>query len=717
MHEFARKIVRSFYFFASLSLAACGGSNSATAPASGVAVTGSVAAPSASASAGKQTTLQSIVKRTLAAASGTQTNTSAPGTLAVGAGVTVNLIQIDNTGIQVGGVIATSTTDSSGNYTLTAPAGFTPGPTYVVQAALSGSTLQAFVTSTTANVDPYTQTTVALVTGSVVASGGSLATVSAKDITTIQQTVLANSGNITVSSTTTAAQMTAALQQTVKNDVETNNVVSSIAAQGSITGTVVDATGNPVTGIQMLVRRFGDQSTMAMTRTGADGTYSVHVPAGDYIVGAMNDGTASTAASQWWTAAGTGATSMFKASKVSVAAAAVTTNFNLPAGGRLSGTITASDTGLPLAGIQVSLCDFASGQTLMFVKTLPDGTMTFNVPAGDYYLSARNNTLQPYATTEIGGGSNKTQAQKITVAAGSAQNGAMALLPGYQISGTVSDPIANAPVTGIPVRFQDNSAGGAGAEAVRTAMDGTYHMWVKPGMYNVITRGQNALVDVTTASATQDFSAAVGQITAVLRDPSGNPLSQVNVYLYDNSGTTPTLNMVSFEISNSDGTVTVYTTTQSSVKLGFTVDDGEMIGSAVYTSSGSATLSSIANGSPIAVPTAGTTTALGNIALPNGTILTGIVKKGGNPAPNTMIQVRVGGRGGGARLLNVRTMVDGSYQVSLPANSTITRVCAFDVNTSCPNTGSGSGTGSNYAFFDAIAMTATGTTVRQDFAY
>jgi hypothetical protein len=646
---------------------------------------------------------------------------SNPGVAAVGSGITVNLIQIDSSGAQVGSVIATTTTDINGNYTLSVPANFTPGPSYVVQAVTGSATIQSFATSTTVTVDPYTQATVSLVTGTVGTTGSSIATVTPATISAVQETVLTSAGNVSTTSTSTTALVTA-LQQAVANDVESSNIVNSITAKGGISGTVLDPTGAPVVGAQILVRTFGNQVTQATVRTASDGTYTVSVPAGSYIVGVMNDTTTSMAASAWWSATGN-QISQFKASKIVVNSSLVTANFNLVAGGRLTGTVTASDTDAPLSGIQAALCDFASGQTLMFVKTQPSGVVTINVAPGTYYISMRNNTLQPYATQEVGGGNNMTTAHPLTVTAGSSQQGAMALVPGHQLSGLVSDP-ATGPVPGMVVRFQDYSASGAGAESVRTANDGTYRMWLRPGAYNVITRGQEVVhISLVSGSVVQNFSAAVGQINMLLQDTNGNPLSQVFAYLFD--GTTN--GQLSFEVSNSDGTVTLFTTgPTTSVKVNFTIDDGEFIGSSTYSAANTASAVPIANGLVVTAPATGAAINLGNISLPAGAILQGVATVGGVPTGNVMIQVRVNGTNGAARLVTERTRFDGSYQISLPAGITLGRVIAYKAGLGLPNIfgssgvpgfiGIGSGP-NNYEYFDNVILTVAGTTVTQNFAY
>ena len=725
-------------------LAACGSTNT---PA-GAGISGTVATPVSTAinQAGPKAGLLGLASPLAATV-----NTSAPNTTPLGAGIAVKLIQIDGNGAQVGDVIATGTTDASGQYILRAPYGFVPGPSFVVQAAIaSGKTLQAFVTSATANIDPYTQTTVALVTGSL--AGASPSTLTAADITTVQQTVLTGSGNITLAAGASAADMATALTANVKNDVESSNIVTNLAAATGIAGTVTGPDGAPVAGAQILVRTYGNQITAAMTRTDASGAYTVHVAAGDYIIGAINDTTTSTAASTWWTSSSTPATSQFKAEKVTVASSTLTRNFTLAAGARLAGTITTSDTSQPLAGIVVTLVDFVSGQTLMYITTQPDGTFSFNVAPGTYYVSARNSTLQPYATAVYitgtpTGGSNKCLATGVTLAAGDSKTGAMTLEPGHQISGLVSDPTTG-PVGGMVVRFQDASsaAGGAGAESMRTGKDGTYHLWVQPGTYSIFTRGQYHLgLDVTQADQVQNFKAAVGQVDATLQDPSGNPISQAMVYLYppsiQSSPSSRAGNELyspdspfaynqaqSWEISNSDGTVSLYLPaalgggTMSSVHMGFMIDDGEMFGTSIYAGTGvTAATEALGSGSAIVVPALGATTSLGTITLPAGAVLSGTVTRQTTnvPLPNIKVQVRMGGISGSNAMFTTRTMSDGTYSLSLPAGKTLDYVIAFPAAGSVsPNPVIGTPVSpNNYAFAAAVQMGAAGTTKTLNFNF
>ena len=710
----------------------------------GPAISGTVATPVSSAitQTGPRTALAD-----LATPLGAAVNTTAPNTTPLGAGVTVNLIQIDGNGHQVGGVLATTTTDASGNYTLTAPYGFVPGPSYVAQAVLgTTTTLLSFVTGTTANINPYTQTTVGLVTGSL--AGASPSTLRPADITAVQQTVLTGSGNITLPAGSSATAMASALTANVKNDVEANNIVTNLAAATGITGSVTGPDGNPVAGVQILVRTFGNQVTAAMTRTDASGTYTVHVAAGDYIIGAINDTATSTAASTWWASGGAQATSQFKATKVTVAASGnVTKNFTLQAGARLAGSITTSDSGQPLAGIVVTLVDFVSSQTLMNVTTLPDGTFTFNVAPGSYYVSARNSTLQPYATAvwlsgTPTGGANKCLASPAILVAGDSKSGAMTLEPGHQISGLVSDPTTG-PVAGMVLRLQDGSATGAGAfaESMRTGQDGTYKIWVQPGIFNLFCRGQQKMqLDARQANQVQNFAAAVSQISTTLQDPSGNPVSQAQVYLYPRNNaivaSADPLAVVQYnqaqgwEISNSDGTVTLYAPAPiGNVEMAFNIDDGEMYGTSIYAGPGQPAVApslSRGNAAQITGLAVGTPIILPAITIPAGAVLSGnVADPTGAPRANAKVQIRIGNfTTGNYQLATTRTMSDGSYSLSLPANALLAGVVAFPASYNVGNNGSPQLTGSspaslagNYAYATNVQMGVAGSSKTLNFNF
>ena len=643
---------------------------------------------------------------------------------ALGAGITVNLIQINSSGVQQGGVLATATTDASGNYSLSAPANFVFGPSYVVRAVVPTTivTISNFVTGATANIDPYTQASVALITG----SGANLSTLGSTNVLAIQGTVYSNMGNVPSSATATADVLTALTTAMTKDD-EANNTVVNLASSTYITGHVYSGagTGTPLAGIGVKVCTYSGLVLMGVTHTDALGYFKVNVPPGDYVVGAMNTTTTSFAASGWWTTGGVAVLSQFKAGKVTVPSSGLaTSDFHLIEGGRLRGTLTGNTGGtiVSLPGMTVAISDFGSGQTLMSADTGPNGIFVFNVPAGTYSASVRNKTRYvPYGSANkmdtppagTGGGRNITQASKITVAAGAELAGDMMLYLGFLISGQVKTGPTGTAVVGMPVRFQDSNAtqtingvvgpggSGAGAESVRTDIDGNYRLWVQPGHYHILSRGQMlSNQDASSANlSNMDFITAMGKLSMKLVDSVGNPLSQVRGDLYDSSGS----NGLSQEISNSEGTLEMFVnqSTNANVKLGFSVYTGEFFGSSVYSTDGAVASAAIRDAYSISSPTADTTSYLGvgtapntTITLPDGATLSGYVTTNpgsGSPVgwPNALVQVRMGDDVDGTyKLVNVRTKSDGFYTVTLPAGLTIYKLRAFPPTSSNPAWGS-----------------------------
>jgi len=139
------------------------------------------------------------------------------------------------------------------------------------------------------------------------------------------------------------------------------------------------------------------------------------------------------------------------------------------------------------------------------------------------------------------------------------------------------------------------------------------------------------------------------------------------------------------ENSNGDGTVEVYAPSNGSYLVEYRVDNGATtVGTAIHdgtlTPTGKATLGVGAQGVAVAFDTA-IPKALGNITLPAGGELTGIVTVGGTPTGNVVVQVRLGnGTNNTFRITSTRTQRDGSYSISAAAadagaNAPQYRVC------------------------------------------
>lgn len=642
-----------------IGLSGCGGGGTAS---SGVSLAGTVTAPGGTIAFNQPTGLKSMFAKLFMS----QAHAAVSGMFPVGAGVTINLIEIDNTGAQVGAVLATATTNVSGTYTLTAPAGFTAASKYVVRAVgTGGNQLDAMVTGTTVDVDPGSNVTKTLVLAAV--AGGSLANLTPAAVIEVQDQVDSMAKD-SAAAFNTLAEANAGLTAQMQSSEEASNIVSSTVSSGVLTGTVTDSSNVRLPNIRIVVRDFGNWVTRAVARTDANGVYIVNVPAGNYILGAINRTATSTAASEWWTTGG-GAINQFSAEQVTVGGAVVTRDFVLDPGARISGTVTAESGGAALEGIKILIRDFTIDEPASAVHTGSDGTFRINLRPGTYTVGAYNSTRQPYAmelyNPTLNGGVNATQATPITLAAGASTTTDFSLLAGNKIAGTVSDPTSGI-AKGISVRFFASTD--AFVQGNRTDNLGQYQLWLRPSTYTVRSRGQTVTADISAGSLTgQNFAAAVGQITATLSGPSG-AVSQAKVRVYDTSA-----NFQSFEVSNADGTVTLFSTVNPA-RVEFKIDNGSAIGSALYNATGVVTQFSLAGN--IAVNVGGAATALGNVTLGAGGVLSGTVTVATVPTADRVVQVRSGGTATPAnQFVAGRTQSDGTYSVSLPEGTYQVRAC------------------------------------------
>lgn len=732
-------------FAMTAALAGCGGggsdSTSTTTPPVTLSVSGTVTAPGG-ALALRETT---VLEKMLAAVFGNSAVAALPGTSAV-SGTTVSLIEIDTTGAQVGSALATATTASDGTFTVAAPSTFEAAAKYVLRVGSGASEMDTMVTGTAdQDIDPATEAATDLVLDTVVSGGATLASLDVGQVAGVIDTVTKLADDVVDAGS--IAGIATALTTEAQNQEEASNVLESIAADGTITGTVTDTSSAPLANIDVVVRDFSDWVTRAKTKTNSAGQYTVKVPSGNtkhYIVGAINHTSTSTAASEWWTAGG-GAANQFSGEKVSVPnTTAISKDFVLDPGAQIKGVVYATDGTTPLGGVHVLVRDFSNDTPVAISRTRPDGKYLINVKPGSYTVGTRNQTLQAYVggtyngaaagstTTVVTPGANASAATPIVVVAGDVITAKFALPAGREVSGVVTNPTpTTTPVTGMSVRFYGadtapDAINGAFVEGIKTNKDGGYRMWVLPANdYTVRARGQSASVTAGSSVSTQNFTSAVGQATATLTTDGSTPLSQVKVGVYDGT----TFEYQGFETSNGDGTVTVYTSASSDYVLELKVDGGSTtVGSAIY--DGPATDSDpaaaqVVSGARLTFGTQVTFTAdstsiteLGTLTMPVGGELKGKIYKttatAGNEQANAIVQVRgynTSGGGGGFRFISTRTQADGSYSISLPPGTTAySRVCAFlpTAVSPCPTTASGTG----FASANSVAVTASSSTTQ-----
>lgn len=627
------------------------------------------------------------------------------------AGLPVALVALDDLGDFVS-TVASTTTDANGFYALPRPAAFTPGLTYAVVAGGAANGLRAFATGTTVDVNPFTHVAWTLVVQQIRDNPGTaLSDIPADQVVGLVETAQDLGPSVDLSATT--AQVIAALTTAVQTAEDTGGLLANLLEPGGFAGTVTGPGGAPLADVQVKVFRHPEWTLEARLRTDASGRYTAHLPAGQYIVAAVNDGAASLAASGWWTSGG-GAALQNAAEATTVANALIRRDFALGAGGRVSGTVTAEATGAPLAGVRVVLKQFDLGFTAIPVRTGADGRFTINALPGAYYLEIYNDTLQPYASELYSaaapypnGANNRLAAQKLTVVAGASTPANASLLAGQRLFGTVVDPVAATSVAGAVVRITDQATGSATSFARTTDRNGTFALWLRPEPYVVRARGQTANVNLSSSAQRVDFAAPVGTITATLRHPGGAPAVGVFGHLHDAANLASGL--FAWEAARADGSLSLFVPTSvTSVVVQFRSDE---LPGATIVHPGQSRLYA---GQRLLAPAAGNTLPLGTVTLPAGGLLTGTVRKAGVAKGANWVTIRSGGTVWSDVVITVGTLSDGSYRIALPAG-TYSRVCTLEPpgTTICDGAQQ---TGATWAYQDGVTVTA-GATTTLDLSY
>lgn len=672
----------------SLALTACssggGGGNNNT-PEN---ITGTVSAP-VGGLAFKQ---PSFLERLYAGIVGESAQAALNGIVAVGEGVTVQLLEVDAAGTVISNpVLAEATTEAGGTFTITPPDGFTPGPQYIIRALGATETIDARVSDTSVDVDPVTDAASDLIT----AVADDLTTISTDELEEIVNQVEELTDSIDETGLTSVDDFTTALQTEVTSSEEANNVINSTVSTGVICGTVTNSAGAPLGNIRIVARDFGNWVTRAKTRTAADGGYCLNVPkAGDtnpdggtfngqYILGALNSLGATAdplrSATEWWSATGD-AYNQFDAEMISVPdTTTVTRDFQLADGARLSGSVFATGTSTAVEGAKVIVREYDAFTPVATARVKADGSWRVNVIAGEYFVEVRNQTLLAYASEVYDGNtgsSNRGDASRVSLNTGDDQTIDFELDAGYLLSGTVNDGAA---VTGI--RVMVNISSGGAAARLRTNKLGNYRVWLAPDTYDVTSYGQSTTaVDMTASDQVVNFTATnVNTVSGMFADSLGNPVSQVKVSIYGAASS-------NLELTSSDGSITLYTTDTGAHTLRVLVDSGQSYATTWYNNQVEAAL---ANTITVSAGANDLATLTGNATyeLPAAGVLRGtVVDASGNGVANARVSVR--STGGANVFITTRTRGDGSYVLSLPAGN-YANIRMVDAAVSCTFAGAG----------------------------
>ncbi|MCB2205786.1 carboxypeptidase regulatory-like domain-containing protein [bacterium] len=326
----------------------------------------------------------------------------------------------------------------------------------------------------------------------------------------------------------------------------------------TISGTVYDNNSNPIEGATIFAEmQSGPMLRWLSARSAVDGSYSIDVPAGTFIVHAMMQGLvteyydnvadASQATSLTLDANNTAETGI---------------DFTLGEGGVITGTVKDAN-GNPIEGAAMSAFGDPNHRTPSgsnagaFSRTDANGEYRITgLATGDWYVQAvKDGYVMEYYDDET----DLTLATKVSVIDGQTTSGinfGLDMLPG--IDGTVTDAATGAPIEhALIVLDGPNSRAFAYTDA-----NGNYHLATHPGTFmvhcsatgygaewydDVTDIAQATAVTVTQSGSVTGIDFALdkfgGSITGVVKDAAGNGIQDAIVRAWSNVRITPAGNV------------------------------------------------------------------------------------------------------------------------------------------------------------------------------
>jgi alpha-tubulin suppressor-like RCC1 family protein/uncharacterized surface anchored protein len=453
---------------------------------------------------------------------------------------------------------------------------------------------------------------------------------------------------------------------TVANGATTSGIDFALTPAGSISGTVTDAgSGAPLSGVTVTIysaagTSIGSATTNpsgAFTRTGlAPGTYYVRTSNSlGYIDELYSD-----------LPCPVGTCPPFAAgASVAVTAGTATSDisFALALGGTVTGSVTDATSGAPLANVSVTVYT-ASGSNAGSATTNASGVYSkTGLVTGTYFVRTSNSLGyidELYNNLPCPGGScTVTAGSGVSVTAGVTTSGIdFGLVVGGSITGTVTAAGTGSPLANVSVSVYSANGATVGPAVTTNASGvfsksglatGTYFLRTSntlgylDELYNSLpcvgghcTATTGTGVNVTTGSATAgvDFALDAGGVIAgsVVDEATGDPLSGVDVYVYDVRGSYVT--SVTTNTSGAYGAQGL----QSGTYFVLTMDEFSYLDEVFDNVPGWSSDTRVTSGTPVAV-TAGTTTSGINFALAKGGVIAGHVTHAATGAPLTNINL------------------------------------------------------------------------------
>lgn len=280
----------------------------------------------------------------------------------------------------------------------------------------------------------------------------------------------------------TAAPIAAAAGATRTLDV-------ALVAGFRISGTVTDAgTATPLQGVFVGANPVGSPCCMPLggTQSGADGSFTVVVPAGTYRLW-IDGNNAGLHVNGFWDGA-TGTVADYNAgSVIAVGPDRLGIVVRLAQGYLLTGKILdAAGSPIPQSGASAQrppapgrCCEFIAG-----AGTWPDGTFRLIAPAGDWIVTF--SAPQPFVPQYWQNAWTPDTAAPVHFGPGQtiADVGTIVLQRGYAVTGSVTDSVTHAAIAGVNIGAFDASAPcciGVGSGG-QTDANGNYSILIRPGV-------------------------------------------------------------------------------------------------------------------------------------------------------------------------------------------------------------------------------------------
>ncbi len=336
---------------------------------------------------------------------------------------------------------------------------------------------------------------------------------------------------------------------------------------GTITGHVYEDDGvTPVERANVDAYVFGTWTFAAYTETLPDGSYTLWVPSGTYMVRVRE-------VEGWFDQYYLNGSVWTEASPVVVSAPSETggIDFVLARAGYISGHVYQEDATTAILGAAVEACVFGTWNWVARDDTEADGSYRLEVPSGSYLVRARG--VCGSSDQYFDGAVLREEATRVDAIEGQETAGIDFILqPGATIKGHVYQAGGTVPVEGAYVSAQDATSRAWIADA-QTGWDGSYCLSVPSGSYKVRAGADGWLpeyyLDTYLFSEASTITLTVPQTRTGVDFTPAEARTGIAGHLYRNDGTTPVAgaSVSANDYATDSGMATVQTAADGSYTL------------------------------------------------------------------------------------------------------------------------------------------------------